>query len=443
LFKKRSSKMIVSHDEKSNPNHSGDHLHSELGDGATGMPRLLGEEYRKSVRHTDKAQGSPGSLIEEGLRYMQLGWLVIPVRGKIAAIPWKHLRQQRPDEDTVKEWFRLPNVTGLAVVLGQASGGLACRDFDNRKSYYRWAETYGDLAKILPTARTFKGFHVYSLGPDRFVNLGAGEGEYRGTAGQYVILPPSRHPDGMNYEWVNKPTFTDLPFLEPLLVGFVPSPLPVTESGLTEQTEQTEQAEASGGKLIQLRGVEEGVGGDDVERAITATLPSGPGQRNHCVFRLARALKSIPRLSGADPRDLKPVVRRWHKLALRFIDTKVFDETWADFLQAWPRIKFKDGANPMESLVARAFASEPPASMVDCEDPTLIKIACLCRELQRASGSAPFFLACRTAGKHLGVSRQAVWKWMKLLRDEGLLVEISKGSQKTGKASRYRWVGGE
>ena len=49
---------------------------------------------------------------------------------------------------------------------------------------------------------------------------------------------------------------------------------------------------------------------DGVEAAILATLPSGPGQRNHRLFDLARRLKAI--MPGATMDALEVIVRAWH-----------------------------------------------------------------------------------------------------------------------------------
>ena len=62
------------------------------------------------------------------------------------------------------------------------------------------------------------------------------------------------------------------------------------------------------------------------------------------VFELARALKAIPALADAEARDSRDPVRRWHERALPIIGTKPFDETWADFVTAWPRVKHPKGS---------------------------------------------------------------------------------------------------
>src|SRR5690606_5311542 len=90
-----------------------------------------------------------------------------------------------------------------------------------------------------------------------------------------------------------------------------------------------------------------------VEIAIRATLPFAPGQRHRKVFELARHLKSITELRDVDPRSLRSIVERWHKLALPVIRTKAFEESWFDFLAGFDQVKFRVGEQPIELLYAQ------------------------------------------------------------------------------------------
>ena len=66
----------------------------------------------------------------------------------------------------------------------------------------------------------------------------------------------------------------------------------------------------------------------------------------------------------------------------------------------------------------------------------------LCRELQQVSGDKPFFLACRSAGKLLGVDHTMAWRWLFLLAHAGIVEEVEKGNHARRRASRYRYRGG-
>src|SRR5262245_19588705 len=139
-------------------------------------------------------------LLSEANKYTRRGWSIIATVGKRPARPWREFQTAPADEATLRQMFQDCRVTGIAVILGSASGGLACRDFDDPELYYRWAAVHPDLAAILPTVQTANGFHVYFLGPEGFHDYG--NGEYRGTCRQYCLLPPSAHPDGPTYKWL-------------------------------------------------------------------------------------------------------------------------------------------------------------------------------------------------------------------------------------------------
>jgi hypothetical protein len=158
-----------------------------------------------------------------------------------------------------------------------------------------------------------------------------------------------------------------------------------------------------------------------------------------------RALKAIPRLADANPGDFEPVVWRWHGLGLArgVIGSEPFEETWIDFLRGWPKVRFPKGSEPMTAIYERAKRLPVPQAAQRYELPGLRLLAALCQELQRASGDKPFFLACRTAGKLLGVDHTTAWRWLFLLAHDNLITEVEKGDRARRRASRYRWLGGD
>ncbi len=81
----------------------------------------------------------------------------------------------------------------------------------------------------------------------------------------------------------------------------------------------------------------------------------------------------------------------------------------------------------------------PPAAD-KYKEPKLKLLLGLCRRLQRASGSQPFFLSCRTAGKLLEVDHLRAWRWLFLLVHNRDLEQVEKGDRAKRRASRYRYV---
>jgi len=95
----------------------------------------------------------------------------------------------------------------------------------------------------------------------------------------------------------------------------------------------------------------------------------------------------------------------------------------------------------MAAMLEAAMTTELPEAALDYEQPTLCLLIGLCRELQRAADTDPFYLACRTASRLLGVDLSTANRWLYLLVQDGVLNEVTKGSKKTRQASRYRYLG--
>ncbi len=393
------------------------------------------------------------SMLEVALEYHRRGWSIIPIKTgtkKPACQKWKGFQTKRPTEATIKRWFNNRADRGMAVILGEVSGGLVCRDFDKMASYRQWAAEHPNLALTLPTVATAHGRHVYFLA-DHHGIVHLGDGELRG--GGYCLLPPSLHPDGPEYRWLVPLPDGDLPRVEDLDAAgfrsaFFLDAVSPDDTHATERTETTESTDDDRGlpRSTEAIGGREDFGSlqddQDIERVILETLPTVQGKRNRLVFELARTLKAIPRLADAAVDDLQCYVRCWHRYGVErgVIGTEPFEETWIDFLVAWPKVKFPKGAEPMTAIFQRAQEASPCSVATRYEQDGLRLLVALCRELQRASGDHPFFLACRTAGRLLDVHYTTAWRWLFLLQHDGIVQEVEKGDQKTKRASRYRYL---
>lgn len=391
-------------------------------------------------------------MLDEALKYADLGMCIIPIQPgtkQPACRSWQQFQTEQPERRTLQRWFR--ESKNLAVVMGDVSGGLICRDFDQMSTYERWAAENPTLARTLPTVETGRpGRHVYCRGDIGAVRtasatgasiLDFGDGELR--AGGYTLLPSSRHPSGHRYRWLI-PLGTTIPRIDLDESGFLPAGHATESSrdngGQRKNTEDNRSQLAGIGEQLADARNSNAILTPEVEAAIVASLPTGPGRRNRLVFELARGLKALPALADADPNDLRPFVRQWHALALPVIRTEPFDETWIDFLRAWPRVKYPKGTEPMALILARAMETElPPAAEAYGLDGIRTLVA-LCRELQRAAGEGPFYLSTRTAGRLLQVDHSTAWRWLFLLENDGVLSVVQRGSQGTRKATRYRYL---
>ena len=372
-------------------------------------------------------------LLKEALEYHRRGWCVIPIpQGKKAArIRWKRYQAERATGEQVRKWFA-GNNRNIAVVLGGVSGGLACLDFDTEQGYQQWAGEHRDLAAKLPTVKTTRGYHVYFLADvDKIQSFN--DGELRGKGG-YCLLPPSVHPDGVIYEWLIEPNGKNLLALDPVSAG-----LSQDSCNVTERTERTERTEENRGGL---RRTQEIYVNEKIEKAIIKTLPKRFRTRHRSFFDFARQLYSMPEYTDADPKQFYSVVKEWHKGALPNIGTREFEETWIDFLQAWPKIRWRKETKPMSEIFEKTKTTTVPEFALRYDNPKLRLLVVWCKILQERAGNSSFFLSARTAGKYLDIDLMKANRWLFLLEQDRILEVVEKGklTRAGGIATRFRYI---
>lgn len=426
-------------------------------------------------------------MLEEALRYHALGLCIIPIKPRKkqpACRSWSQYQTNRPSEGQLRKWFGTEK--NLAVVCGPVSGGLIVRDFDDMEAYERWASENPSFAQTLPTVETGRpGRHVYCRSEIKTVQdasgtgagiIDFGDGELRAANG-YCLIPPSVHPSGFRYRWLN-PIGDQIPKVDLYEAGFLNRSNETESNRASQKNTEDNRSHERGGvgegverrespkfpslelhkklksnrdsdepssigdairEYMQLR--ESKIAENQIETAIMESLPKHRGQRNKLVFELARGLKAVATISDADARDLKPYVQKWHQLALPVIGTQAFEETWIDFLRGWSRVKFPKGTEPITKIFERAIREALPHEAAEYEQTDLKLLVSLCRELQRHAGEGPFYLSSRTAGRLIGKQHTTVWRWLFLLESDRLLEVVQRGSQKTRKATRYRYLG--
>jgi hypothetical protein len=167
------------------------------------------------------------------------------------------------------------------------------------------------------------------------------------------------------------------------------------------------------------------------------TLPAQAGQRNRCIFELARYLRG--KFPHATRQELRAWVKEWHELALPVIGTKDFAITWADFLNAWEKVRQPFGA-AMQTIVDNIDHAGPlPSGLETLEyGESGKRLVRMCIALQAYHGDAPFFLSARQAGERLGLHFTDASRMLRALVADKVLVEVSKGAGNV--ASRYRFI---
>jgi len=432
----------------------------------------------KSNRSAAPAEGAnledalcPGGLVlAAALEYLRRGWSIIPVVAGTKKPPkrfrWKRFQKSRPSEEELRDWFDGRDDLGLAVIFGEVSGGLACRDFDNLASYRQWRRGHRDLARMLPTVETARpGRHVYFRSPvshQVFKDLHP-HGEYRGDSGHFCLLPPSQHPRGPQYKWLVPLPGGELPYIQDVVAaGLLPreffSP---DETQKAQGKHKKSQVVVKGVRGSGVKGVQGGEGGrvstahavrlsveaqTIVRAGVVRCIPSRPGTRRAKLFELVRRIKFTPQfvnLPAAEIGFLKPYVRDWWKLAKPHTSGKhaEFWQSWQDFVYGWEEARVPYGAT-MEGILQKARSSPPPRVAVEKYGQGSLRalLAALCRELQRLSGDKPFYLTGRTAGPLIGVSDTQAWRLLKTLEGDKIIVAVTKYPRGKRRATEYRYL---
>ena len=154
-------------------------------------------------------------------QYLKLGLAVMPIRErtKLPVGLWEQHAQERPTAAQWNEWWREYPACNVAVVYAASAAPdgaqLICMDTDSEAAE-TWVREQRPLPPT-PTVKTHKGYHRYFYAPAGLEHSTASEHFPEVRAGvHYSLLPPSVHPSGTVYEWVDGLGFgevlpTDLP----------------------------------------------------------------------------------------------------------------------------------------------------------------------------------------------------------------------------------------
>jgi len=341
---------------------------------------------------------------------------------------WMPFQKRRPTRDELHEMFSRRGVTGVAVIAGDVSGGLAIRDFDDRAGYERWAEKNPTLAREVPTVKTPRGFHIYHESSLHCIKK-LHDGEFRGAG--YTIAPRSLHPSGERYQWIIPLPAGRLPFVGSAVF------FPRVESETSETSETSDVPCSEFSDFSDFSDVSDSCPSPD--EIVRRTLPKVAGERNSRIFGLARGLKFNVGPADAPLLSLMPIVRRWHELALPIIRTKSWDETWADFVHAFDRARHPLGESVVDQAALRIDPDDLPDVANNFDGLPTRRLIGLCWQLSR-NPAGRFFISSHDAARRLNIKQPAAWRLLQMLSRVGVLEILERGNER--KATRYRWIGG-
>ena len=160
-------------------------------------------------------------MIDQIKEYVNNGWSILPVKPEEKRpymTNWLQYTKTRAPMQTVENWFKSLSGAGVGAVTGRISN-MVVLDVES------WCKTpIEELLKKYPTqliARSGSGgwhlYYQYPTGVSKVSNrVGLFEGADLRADGGFIVLPPTRHPNGHMYQWVQKgvPGAFPRPFLE-------------------------------------------------------------------------------------------------------------------------------------------------------------------------------------------------------------------------------------
>lgn len=96
------------------------------------------------------------------------------------------------------------------------------------------------------------------------------------------------------------------------------------------------------------------------------------------------------------------------------------------------------GEDSLTAALLRADAALLPPFAEEYDRVETRRLVKLCRELQRLSGAAPFFISCRVAGELLGIDHLTASRLLGMLVTDGVLTVARAAFGRT--ATRYHYA---
>ncbi len=144
------------------------------------------------------------SMLDYALGYARRGWKVFPlaVRDKIPLIKGGNgCLDATTDEDQIRKWWASTPAANIGLATGHS---FFVVDIDTKHNGHVWEESV-DLPETITQQTGSGGRHYLYAGPPTIPNSSSKVAtgvDIRGASG-YIVAPPSIHPNGKPYVWVD------------------------------------------------------------------------------------------------------------------------------------------------------------------------------------------------------------------------------------------------
>jgi Bifunctional DNA primase/polymerase, N-terminal len=336
---------------------------------------------------------------------------------------WKHL--QLGDMNEARHLAKLERAPNIGVALGQVSKGLVTIDLDESEYVVSFLGVNPLLGGTLRT-RANRGCNLWircsgGYPPSQKLKNSSGIeiGEWRADGNQTIIS--GTHPEGMLYQFaVERPVIT---VSYDAIIWPQSILLPrATESNRVRGVRENEVVANCGAgascSSIQVFCTED---------LIFRLAPTGFGQNNTSLFKLARLVKSYEDAiaSGATDQERQAVFDRWCRFARRFWRHSR-DDYYAEFLDACHYALIGLDQDPIELAVSRA-RSGPLPQLAGFTDDRIRLLVAICSEMQQITRANSFFLPTRKLAEILGAHWTQVARWLRILEKPWQVIHLAPG----------------
>ena len=147
------------------------------------------------------------SVLEQANEYIDQGWSILPVKPsekRPYMTNWLQYQHVKATKDMAENWFTSLTGAGVGMVTGRISGVVVL----DIESYCRIP--IEELLRRYPTQMVSRtgsgGYHLFYIYPNDVPKIANRVGIFEGADiradGGFIVLPPTRHPNGRQYEWV-------------------------------------------------------------------------------------------------------------------------------------------------------------------------------------------------------------------------------------------------
>lgn len=242
------------------------------------------------------------TILEAAIRYLDLGFSVIPVDNKKhPLIKWEPYQKQRAPKEEIEGWSRKwPNMN-IGIVTGAISNLLVV-DTDTAPAIVRVNDAIPE-SLLVPCQRTPRGGkHFFFQHREGFVNRAwVSEGVDVRTTGGYVVMAPSVNGTGRSWQWIEGSSIFEV------------SPPDIPDSIISIIKELK--------KDLYIGDVDKSVDSD--QKPSTTVYMFEEGRRDDDLFHTANCLVK----GGAKPIEISQILRvitsSWGEQDEKWIQTKI------------------------------------------------------------------------------------------------------------------------